>query len=710
MKTIILCAVLLFSTGLFAQDAYWSHMYGNDDSQIGRSVIPADDGTVFIAGEFDDTLNFGGVGLQGIGPLDIFVAKLDEDGVPIWLSGIMNSNSIRIKEMDIDANGDVFICGQFQGTQFFGDSEISVADGWDIYVAKIDGASGEWLWAQAAGGLQDDSGEGLAIDTNGNVYITGYFRVEATFGTTVLESYGQTDIFISAYNTDGIHQWAEHAGGESFDAGWGIHIDQSDNMFLCGEFINAADFDTVSVSTGNFSDDMFLARYNINGSPLWVQHNSTMNFSQGYDVKTDNANAVYVAGYYEGTTQFPDTALTTMGPAPFVGRYDIDGNFEWVRAMTCASEATLGRFVSLTYGADDVLYVAGYFNGDMTLEDNEDVLWEDQGSVDGCLFSFSNQGDYRWGAHLGSEAWEAWFEVTNDEDGRLFLAGSGQGDIEAFGIEHENAGDYDILVSKLSPCEFPSLDLSLSWFDICEDETTEVVVDQTESGVNYNLLFDGNEVATEPGNDSELTIGVLGYDLGFGVHSIQMEISKPGCAEDWLLDDTIDLEVFETPEVDFSGVSDNLLTVQFTDETMVEDATIDQWYWQFGDLTDDDVQDPAHTDSSEGMYNVCLTTTTTSDCSAIYCQDVEAIFVGIGELDKEQFFFYPNPAEDLLTIQMSISSLGQIEIIDQQGRIVLSRQLIGSDKLLLDVGDLVPGIYSIRMKGAELTTQRLVIR
>ena len=65
----------------------------------------------------------------------------------------------------------------------------------------------DWLWAKKAGGTALDFGWDIAVDANGNSYITGSFYDSSTFGTTTLTSSGSQDISIAKLNSNGNWLW-----------------------------------------------------------------------------------------------------------------------------------------------------------------------------------------------------------------------------------------------------------------------------------------------------------------------------------------------------------------------------------------------------------------------------------------------------------------------------------------------------------------------
>ena len=74
-----------------------------------------------------------------------------------------------------------------------------------------------WLWAINAGGSNNDYCYSIGVDASGNIYVTGYFQGTATFGSNTLTSNGSSDIFIAKLDSSGNWLWARNAGGSSRD-------------------------------------------------------------------------------------------------------------------------------------------------------------------------------------------------------------------------------------------------------------------------------------------------------------------------------------------------------------------------------------------------------------------------------------------------------------------------------------------------------------
>ncbi|MBI2967708.1 MAG: SprB repeat-containing protein, partial [Bacteroidetes bacterium] len=151
---------------------------------------------------------------------------------------------------------------------------------YDIFFAKYD-SNGNYLWAKSIGSTSDDISESIALDASGNAFIIGFFQGTADFdpsaGTANLTPVGNIDIFFAKYDSNGNYLWAKSIGSTSDDFGNSIALDAGGNAFITGEFNGTADFDP-SAGTANLTSvggrDIFFAKY-APPPPLTISLSST---------------------------------------------------------------------------------------------------------------------------------------------------------------------------------------------------------------------------------------------------------------------------------------------------------------------------------------------------------------------------------------------------------------------------------------------------
>ena len=83
-------------------------------------------------------------------------------------------------------------------------------------------SSSQNYFFKSAGGISSDIGTGISVDSLGNVYVTGYFSENATFGSTILTSNGGSDIFVAKLDVSGSWKWVIKAGGHHQMEGMGL--------------------------------------------------------------------------------------------------------------------------------------------------------------------------------------------------------------------------------------------------------------------------------------------------------------------------------------------------------------------------------------------------------------------------------------------------------------------------------------------------------
>lgn len=310
-------------------------MGGNADD-YGYGIFVDSTGNIYTTGYFKNTADFDPGG--GTFPLtsasvsvhDIFISKLNSDGSFAWAKGIGAVGTDVGLGISLYSAGNVYITGWFQGTVDFdpgtGITNLTSSGGSsDIYVSKLD-SNGNFVWARAMGGISEDIGQAVTVDTLGNVYTTGWFIGTADFDPgpvsfPLVSSGIASDIFVSKLDSSGSFVWAKAMGGTVADVGYGIAVDAAGNVYTTGGFGSTADFDPGDgtfnlTSAGNA--DIFLSKLNSNGSFVWAKAMGGPSTDYGYDIAVSSAGTVHATGSFQGTADFdPGPGASSLVSAGF---------------------------------------------------------------------------------------------------------------------------------------------------------------------------------------------------------------------------------------------------------------------------------------------------------------------------------------------------------------------------------------------------------
>ncbi|HQH50551.1 MAG TPA: SBBP repeat-containing protein, partial [Candidatus Cloacimonadota bacterium] len=173
---------------------------------------------------------------------------------------------------------------------------------------------GQWLWADRFGGVNADLGSSIALDSTGNIYLTGFFNTTAYFGNKALASSGGYDAFAAKLSPSGSWLWVRKAGGAGFDEGLGISLDANSNVFLAGRFTGTANFGSVTLTSASSDfSDAFLGKLNSAGDWQWAVRAGGIDQDYGYGVVAHGDSEALLCGYFCQSSDFSGTTLTSAG-------------------------------------------------------------------------------------------------------------------------------------------------------------------------------------------------------------------------------------------------------------------------------------------------------------------------------------------------------------------------------------------------------------
>jgi hypothetical protein len=220
----------------------------------------------------------------------------------------------------VDSAGNAYVTGWTESAEAtFPEKvgpDLTYNSGRDAFVAEVNAAGTDLVYAGYIGGDKLEEGHGIAVDSARNAYVTGVTAsTQATFPEKVgpdLTHNGGTDAFVAKVNAAGAgFVYAGYIGGSSTDLGHGIAVDSARNAYVTGEtsstqasFPDKGGPDT----THNGNADAFVAKVNAAGKALiYAGYIGGTPSEFGRGIAVDSAGNAYVTGETSSTqATFPE--------------------------------------------------------------------------------------------------------------------------------------------------------------------------------------------------------------------------------------------------------------------------------------------------------------------------------------------------------------------------------------------------------------------
>ncbi len=396
-----------------------------------------------------------------------------------------------------DGAGNLYVAGEFTGSASFGTNTLVAAGSLgypDMFLAKYTKA-GDLVWVRQAGNKYADGASAIAVDKDGNVYVTGYFEADVAFGSINLTNFAPgsiyADIFVAKYDSAGNALWATNAGGGSDDYAGAIALDPAGNPVITGYFQGTGHFGLQTMA-GYGSAEYCIAKLNRNGGFQIAGFGSSSGYDRGAAVAVDAAGRVYAGGHFRGptinfftgapllsnalpgtdqavlaryTTSLGMESARTCTNVPFIwamapagtngfyaaglgfalARVDAGGNTLW--SASAGEDAGYAAARGMTQDRVGNLYLGGYFYG-TNLSFPSVTLTNGATTNIGVIASYDSSGSFHWARQFGGDSGYP-KAMAADDAGNVYAAGTFKG-TASFGTNRlTSAGGSDIFVARL---------------------------------------------------------------------------------------------------------------------------------------------------------------------------------------------------------------------------------------------------------------------
>lgn len=520
------------------------------------------------------------------------------------------------------------------------------------------GVSQSFDWVYSAGdgsGVGESYNEGgnsIILDDEGNIYVSGFFTGTTNFdpnGDFLLTATGDSDFFILKLDVLGNFLWVTSFGSNQ-STSCNLALDSENNIYCVGKFsgqILFGDNHPPIMSIGFY--DSYIIKFDTNGAFQWVKilsGDETLKVNIK-DIVVDSQDSVILIGSYQGIVDFDLTdgeyflnseSITDA----FIMKIDINGNLIWVNHFDDR------RYDEIVVDDFDNIYITGVFS---------------QNNSGGQILvnKLNAFGELVWlkttSAINDDEDNEGWGgSIDTDSEGNVYITGGFSGVL-----------DFD-------PSEDVYVGEATGW------ESLFLLKLNTEGEFEWvKLLVEGNETLTR-GTAIKVTLDdeilLAGYFVG--------EISNDNGPIEGLFDMFV-------MKIDAQSVTEwTNYYISFATNTIrdIEIDTIGNFFLtgSYGGVMDFDAEESTYEVSAIGSFDIFIL-----KLNCISSNSVPLV-------SENDFGVYPSPTIQMLTVDLSSLKVdfSKIEMYSSRGELLFREEdVVSSKRILIDVSDLVAGVYSI---------------
>jgi gliding motility-associated-like protein len=361
--------------------------------------------------------------------------------------------------LDITQNnqGGFLISGFYSYASTFNTTTLSSVGEIDGFLASTN-AVGDVQWVKQFGGTGSDAVHANDIDSDGNIFVSGYYSGTMTVdGTTLSSNQGSQDIFLAKLDPAGNLIWIRDFGGVDHDFLYDLGIDQSGNAVITGKFkgtvtIGAETYiSAIDPEDNGPSYDIFVVKYDAAGTVLWSKHGRAKYDDRGTGIAINASNEIALIGQFSDTLYFDNTYLNQVFNTGFVMLMDSDGDELWMRKMS----ASMCVPYDITFYQDTLMYVTGDFTGQLAVFAAPLVTTTSSFQSKVFLLKMNTQGDVLWLENDGSNSSFSSRAVAVDPNGNAMLTGYFRCRLDEYSQQHGDgvfysAGRRDIFITQYS--------------------------------------------------------------------------------------------------------------------------------------------------------------------------------------------------------------------------------------------------------------------
>jgi hypothetical protein len=357
----------------------------------------------------------------------------------------------------IDGSGCAYVVGYTQSTDYPMQSPYQTDQAsYDVMVTKLSAGGRTPIYSTYLGGSDNDRGRGIAVDKNGNAYLTG-FTASSDFPTKSPYQTDQSgyDAFVTKLAPTGDNLiYSSYLGGTGDDYGTAVVVDDTGSAFLTG-YTYSSDYPTMNpFQSRQANADVFVTRLSVSGNSLiYSTYLGGADSEQGNAIAIDNNGSAYITGYtsssnYPTQNPFQTYIGTAHNYDVFVTKLTAGGNTLVYSTYLAGTNNEVAEGIAI----DDsgYAYVTGYtYSTNFPLQSAFQTV---QSGQEAFVTKFNATGNgLIYSTYLGGNGGDYGYDITLDDDGYAYITGvTSSTDFPTQDPVQTPQGSSDAFVTKLN--------------------------------------------------------------------------------------------------------------------------------------------------------------------------------------------------------------------------------------------------------------------
>jgi len=382
---------------------------------------------------------------------DCFVSEINPTGTQLIYSTYLGGSQSDTATAIAESSGAVYITGYTASADFPvkapagpGTSvpfQQTYGGNTDAFVTELATGGSTLVYSSYLGGSGTDFGQGIAVDSSGNAYVTGSTQsTNFPVSSNALRANinGSQDAFVTKVNFTGEQiLYSTYLGGSAADVSQGITLDSSNNMYITG-YTFSSDFPLAAPYQGTIGGgaDAFVAELNAAGSSLvFSTFLGGSSDDRAYGIALDSSNNIYITGA-TSSTNFPTNSAYQVSLAgtsnAFVTKFNAGGASLAYSTYLGGTGTDYGYAIAVTPAG--LAFVTGSTNSSdfPTLSPIQAILGLSNNNLCGsapCADAFVAQIDTTkkslvYSTYLGGNGPDFGEAIAVDSNGDPYIAGS----------------------------------------------------------------------------------------------------------------------------------------------------------------------------------------------------------------------------------------------------------------------------------------------